>query len=146
MDMCACVQAGVIKGSMLRNMTSAYGLEGLTSLYWNFFPFLLKGIPYDVAELFSYSQLTEKQMTLPALKHCPEAFRDCAIGKPHSFRDADGYSTPTASLYSNGSEDTAYPPHMTKPTNSRLASIKPSSLQRLLHCLDIRSQLHKHAR
>ena len=63
-----------------RNMTSAYGLEGLTSLYWNFFPFLLKGIPYDVAELFSYSQLTEKQMTLPALKHCPEAFRDCTIG------------------------------------------------------------------
>ena len=76
------MQAGLMKGTMLSNMTSAYGVEGLTSLYWNFLPFLLKGIPYDVAELFSYSQLTEHQLQIPAFKHCPEAFRDGAIGTP----------------------------------------------------------------
>ena len=74
------LQAGLLKGTMLSNMTSAFGMEGMSSLYWNFLPFLLKGIPYDVAELFSYSQLTEHQMQIPALKHCPAAFRDCAIG------------------------------------------------------------------
>lgn len=78
---CLVVQAGLLKGTMVSNMTSAYRGEGIISLYWNFLPFLLKGIPYDVAELFSYSQLTEHQLSLPALKHCPEAFRDCAIGK-----------------------------------------------------------------
>ena len=67
---------------MLDNMATAVGGEGLTSLYWNFAPFLIKGLPYDVAELFSYSQLTQHQESVPVLSALPLACRDCIIGQP----------------------------------------------------------------
>lgn len=66
---------------MLNNMASAVGGEGLTSLYWGYAPFLLKGLPYDVAELFSYSQLTQNQNRVPVLSALPAACRDCIIGQ-----------------------------------------------------------------
>lgn len=75
------LQAGLSQGKMLSNMASALGGEGLASLYWGYAPFLLKGIPYDVAELFSYSQLTKGQERIPLLSSLPVAFRDCFIGE-----------------------------------------------------------------
>ncbi len=74
---------------MLNNMASAVGGEGLTSLYWGYAPFLLKGLPYDVAELFSYSQLTHNQERVPILSALPSACRDCIIGK-HSLSSQSG--------------------------------------------------------
>lgn len=66
-------------------MATAFGGEGLASLYWGYAPFLLKGIPYDVAELFSYSQLTQHQERVPILSALPLACRDCIIGGPLSI-------------------------------------------------------------
>ncbi|KAK9809175.1 hypothetical protein WJX72_010841 [[Myrmecia] bisecta] len=55
------LQAGFVGGNMLGNMRSALSAGGVSSLYWNYSPFLLKAIPYDVAELFTYSQISEMQ-------------------------------------------------------------------------------------
>lgn len=78
------VQAGLSQGKMLSNMATAVGGEGLTSLYWGYAPFLLKGLPYDVAELISYSQLTQYQERVPMLSALPVACRDCIIGETMS--------------------------------------------------------------
>ena len=78
-------QAGLSHGKMLSNMAVSFSGEGISSLYWGYAPFLLKGIPYDVAELFSYSQLSIKQEQIPILSSLPLACRDCVIGAPSSL-------------------------------------------------------------
>ena len=67
---------------MLSNMATAFGVGGLGSLYWGYAPFLLKAIPYDVAELFSHSQLTKHQHCIPLISSLPTTFRDCFTGQP----------------------------------------------------------------
>ena len=56
-------QAGAIGasggGSMLGSMASLVVTQGFAPLYCSFLPFLLKSIPHDVAELFTYSQINE---------------------------------------------------------------------------------------
>lgn len=46
-------------GSMLGSMASLVVTQGFAPLYCSFLPFLLKSIPHDVAELFTYSQINE---------------------------------------------------------------------------------------
>lgn len=52
-------QAGALKRPILSDMLSALSHGGLGALYWSYGAFLLKSIPYDVAELFTFSQLSE---------------------------------------------------------------------------------------
>jgi solute carrier family 25 S-adenosylmethionine transporter 26 len=46
-------------GSMLGSMATLVVTQGFAPLYCSFLPFLLKSIPHDVAELFTYSQINE---------------------------------------------------------------------------------------
>ena len=52
-------QAGTGDGPMLMSMARLVATQGLAPLYCSFVPFLLKSIPHDVAELFTYSQLND---------------------------------------------------------------------------------------
>jgi hypothetical protein len=62
---------------MLHNMSAVLRSNGLGAFYTGYFAFLLKGLPYDVAELFSYSQLS----TAPGpLQRIPAECKDMLIG------------------------------------------------------------------
>lgn len=52
-------QAGAGDGPMLASMARLVATQGLAPLYCSFVPFLLKAIPHDVAELFTFSQLSD---------------------------------------------------------------------------------------
>jgi len=53
------VRAQTGSGSMLGSMASLVVTQGFAPLYCSILPFLLKSIPHDVAELFTYSQINE---------------------------------------------------------------------------------------
>ena len=66
---------------MLRNMANELQRGGLGALYWGYAPFVLKALPYDVAELFTYSQLTQLTAGLPRMPaNLPPAAGDLLIG------------------------------------------------------------------
>lgn len=53
-------QAGAIPvGSMLGTMVSSALCQGLASLYWSYGAFMIKSIPYDYAELVTYSHMSD---------------------------------------------------------------------------------------
>lgn len=52
-------KAGLIEGNMLRNMANTLKINGLRSWYWGFLPFCFKSLPFDVAELLTWSQLRD---------------------------------------------------------------------------------------
>jgi hypothetical protein len=58
-------------GSMLGSMASLVLTQGFAPLYCSFLPFLLKSIPHDVAELFTYSQINELATTSTSSNHSP---------------------------------------------------------------------------
>ncbi|KAI3431773.1 hypothetical protein D9Q98_010529 [Chlorella vulgaris] len=52
-------QAGALQGPMLGSMMREFSSHGLASLYTTYGAFMLKSIPYDVAELATYSQMCD---------------------------------------------------------------------------------------
>ena len=67
---------------MLAHMQHAVrGSGGIAALYWGYAPFLFKALPYDVAELFTYSQLSDRRMQLPFLRHMPNHYVDMFVGE-----------------------------------------------------------------
>ena len=66
---------------MLGNMAAALSGGGLRSLYGGYTAFMLKGIPYDVAELFTYSQLAAMQKRMPAARCLPHYWSSIVIGQ-----------------------------------------------------------------
>ncbi|PRW33110.1 mitochondrial carrier [Chlorella sorokiniana] len=52
-------QAGALDGPMLRTMAREASTRGLGALYATYGAFMLKSIPFDVAELATYSQMTD---------------------------------------------------------------------------------------
>ena len=64
---------------MLHNMADAARLGGLGCLYHGYLAFLAKSLPYDVAELFTYSQLSALEGG-GALHAMPAGCRDMLIG------------------------------------------------------------------
>lgn len=86
------IQAGATQGPMLTSMIKTVSAQGLPALYWSFVPFLLKSIPHDVAELFTFSQLNDlrsgsandltgwQRSSAEALARMPCSLSDMAIG------------------------------------------------------------------
>lgn len=72
-----CKQAGLIQGRMLHNMTSTLRMSGLGALYTGYLAFLMKSLPYDVAELFTYSQLSAAP---GLLQYLPSECKDMVTG------------------------------------------------------------------
>lgn len=60
------LQAGVLEGSMLRNMACSLTSGGPAAMYCCFVPFCLKSIPFDGAELLTYSQLRDMRADMEA--------------------------------------------------------------------------------
>jgi hypothetical protein len=71
-------QAGLMQGRMMANMAAAARGGGLGCLYHGYLAFLAKSLPYDVAELFTYSQLGALGGPAAAL---PAGCRDMLFGK-----------------------------------------------------------------
>ncbi|KAK9821778.1 hypothetical protein WJX81_000955 [Elliptochloris bilobata] len=69
------VQAGVLRGRLLAGMAAAVGGGGIGQLYAGFVPFLVRSVPYDVAELATYSHLASLQR-----RACVGPVADMAIG------------------------------------------------------------------
>ena len=67
-----------MQGRMMANMAAAAQLGGLGCLYHGYLAFLAKSLPYDVAELFTYSQLSALGGPLQAL---PAGCRDMLFGE-----------------------------------------------------------------
>lgn len=67
----------MLRGRLLAGMAAAVGGGGLGQLYAGYVPFLVRTLPYDVAELATYSQLTALQ---PRARAGPAA--DMTIGAP----------------------------------------------------------------
>ena len=65
----------MLRGRLLAGMAAAVGGGGLGQLYAGYVPFLVRTLPYDVAELATYSQLTALR---PRARAGPIA--DMAIG------------------------------------------------------------------
>ena len=57
-------QAGVLPGRLLANMARSFNLSRLRNLYFCYIPFLIKSLPFDVAELMTYGFLTDLRKTL----------------------------------------------------------------------------------
>ena len=70
-------QAGLIQGRMLNNMSAALRMNGVGALYSGYLAFILKSLPYDVAELVTYSELSRVQ---GPLKNIPVGCRDILTG------------------------------------------------------------------
>ena len=66
-----------MQGRMMANMAAAAQVGGLGCLYHGYLAFLAKSLPYDVAELFTYSQLSALGGPLQAL---PAGCRDVLFG------------------------------------------------------------------
>lgn len=71
-------QAGLIQGRMLHNMSTALRVNGMGALYSGYLAFLMKSLPYDVAELVTYSELSRLQGPLQKL---PSECRDILTGQ-----------------------------------------------------------------
>ena len=72
-------QAGLIQGRMLNNMSAALRTNGIGALYSGYLAFILKSLPYDVAELVTYSELSRVQ---GPLQRIPLGCRDVLTGQP----------------------------------------------------------------
>ncbi|KAK9915977.1 hypothetical protein WJX75_006833 [Coccomyxa subellipsoidea] len=70
-------QAGLIQGRMLNNMSAALRTNGIGALYSGYLAFILKSLPYDVAELVTYSELSRVQ---GPLQRIPLGCRDVLTG------------------------------------------------------------------
>lgn len=75
------LQAGQIDGLVLHSMGSALRNGGLGALYSGHLAFIMHGLPYDVAELVTYSQL---RAVKGPLRHMPTEVRDMLIGEQHA--------------------------------------------------------------
>ena len=73
------VQAGQIQGRILHSMGAAVRSNGLGALYSGHMAFLMQGLPYDVTELVTYSQLRAAK---GPLRQMPTEMRDMLIGEP----------------------------------------------------------------
>ena len=73
------VQAGQIQGRILHSMGAAVRSNGLGALYSGHTAFLMQGLPYDVTELVTYSQLRAAK---GPLRQMPTEMRDMLIGEP----------------------------------------------------------------
>lgn len=67
----------MLRGRLLAGMAAAVGGGGLGQLYAGYVPFLVRTLPYDVAELATYSQLTARQP-----RACAGPVADMTIGAP----------------------------------------------------------------
>ncbi len=74
------VQAGLLQGRMLHNMADAARMGGFGCLYHGYLAFLAKSLPYDVAELFTYSQLSAWEGRCNPLHALPNGCRDMLAG------------------------------------------------------------------
>jgi len=74
------MQAGQMQGRIFHSMGSALRNGGIGALYSGHTAFLMQGLPYDVAELVTYSQL---RAIKGPLKDMPAEFRDMLIGEQH---------------------------------------------------------------
>lgn len=72
------MQAGQIQGQIFRTMGSALRNGGLGALYSGHTAFLMQGLPYDVAELVTYSQL---RAVKGPLRRMPTEVSDMLIGE-----------------------------------------------------------------
>ena len=75
------MQAGQIQGHIFKSMGSALRNGGLGALYSGHTAFIMQGLPYDVSELVTYSQL---RAVKGPLNHMPAEVRDMLIGKQPS--------------------------------------------------------------
>ena len=89
------MQAGLLQGRMLGNTAAAARGGGMGCLYHGYLAFLAKSLPYDVAELFTYSQLSGAGGPLLAL---PDGCRDMLLGEGQCARYGDHISICTSSL------------------------------------------------
>ncbi len=64
---------------MLTNMSAALRTNGIGALYSGYLAFILKSLPYDVAELVTYSELSRLQ---GPLQRIPQGCRDVLSGQP----------------------------------------------------------------
>jgi hypothetical protein len=71
------MQAGQIQGRVFYSMKSALRSGGFGALYSGHMAFLMQGLPYDVAELVTYSQLRAVKGPLRCM---PRELRDMLIG------------------------------------------------------------------
>ena len=72
------MQAGQIQGKIFRSMGAALRNGGLGALYSGHTAFIMQGLPYDVSELVTYSQL---RAVKGPLNHMPTEVRDMMIGE-----------------------------------------------------------------
>ena len=72
------MQAGQIQGRILHSMGAAVRSNGLGALYSGHMAFLMQGLPYDVTELVTYSQLRAAK---GPLRQMPTEMRDMLIGE-----------------------------------------------------------------
>jgi hypothetical protein len=75
-------QAGALQGSLLETMKTACRGGGLSSLYWGYTGFIIKAIPYDVSELFTYSMLNDARSSHPLLQTLSPELTHMSIGTP----------------------------------------------------------------
>ncbi len=69
----------MLRGRLLAGMAAAVGGGGVGQLYAGYLPFLVRSVPYDVAELVTHSQLSALQRRAWAL---PGPVADMAVGAP----------------------------------------------------------------
>ena len=72
-------QAGV-GGGLRAQAAAALAAGGVSELYRGFFPYLIKSLPYDVAELVSYCALRDVVSALPAAFQPPPSFAPTLVG------------------------------------------------------------------
>ena len=72
-------QAGV-GGGLRAQAAAALAAGGVGELYRGFFPYLIKSLPYDVAELVSYCALRDVVSALPAAIQPPPSFAPTLVG------------------------------------------------------------------
>jgi hypothetical protein len=76
------MQAGALQGSLWETMKTACRGGGLSSLYWGYTGFIIKAIPYDVSELFTYSMLNDARSSHPLLQTFSPELTHMSIGTP----------------------------------------------------------------
>ena len=74
-------QAGLISGSLSKEMLNSVKRFGVLSLYASFLPFLVEALPYDIAELSTYSNLTSTFKELERTAQ-PGSLMSCIVKGP----------------------------------------------------------------
>lgn len=97
-NMDSAMQAGQIQGRVFHSMGSALRNGGFGALYSGHMAFLMQGLPYDVTELVTYSQLRTVKGPLRCM---PRELRDMLIGdqSPYSYHCSSTGSFTCCSLH-----------------------------------------------